>query len=151
MEYNLDTKAGRLGFLIETLGLSKGEFAKRADISQSLVSNILTGNNGPSRATVNLICNTYKVNKEWLREGKGEMFIKKPEPKQKETVIKLDGETLKDDEAELVGIYQKLEKPTKRKVLTYAHDMLDVQTHQTETEEKRVVPEIEPENGRKVG
>ena len=116
----------RLGTLIDTLKLSKGEFAEKADISQSLISNILKGNNGPSRATVNLICNTYHVNKSWLRTGNGEMFAKKPDLPSIPT-IGPDGELLKEDEAELLATYRKLEKETQEKALVYAHDMLKAQ------------------------
>ena len=35
-----------------------------------------TDTNVPSAAVISLICKEFNVNEEWLREGKGEMFIK---------------------------------------------------------------------------
>ena len=154
MEEKGETLGTRLGILIKFLGLSKGDFAEKADISQSLVSNILSGKNGPSNSTLNLICCTYNVNKNWLRTGEGDMLIEKPEPApQKEPIIGPDGETLKGDEAELVGIYRELEEPNQKKVLTYAHDIQDAQKQQAETvPEKGEAPGIGPGgNSGKIG
>jgi transcriptional regulator with XRE-family HTH domain len=107
----------RLKILIEALKMKGGDFAKKAEISQSLVSNIIAGKNGPSRATVNLICRTYSVNQEWLLTGKGEMFIPP------------DGrlEKLSPDERELIGIYDKLVPETQKEVRDYANEKLELQ------------------------
>jgi transcriptional regulator with XRE-family HTH domain len=107
----------RLEILMETLKMKGGDFAKKAEISQSLISNIIAGKNGPSKATVNLICRTYNVNKEWLLEGHGEMFIFP------------DGqlEKLSSDERELLEIYDKLILETQKEVLKYANDRLELQ------------------------
>ena len=119
-----ETLGTRLGILIEKLGMSKGDFAKKADISQSLVSNILSGNNGPSNATFNLICRTYKVNKNWLRKGEGEIFNDKPA---KEPIIGPDGKALEDDEAELVRLYSELLPENKEYLLKNARTIIDTQ------------------------
>ena len=120
----------RLKLVIEGTGLTKGEFAKKAEISQSLISNILSGKNGPSHATINLLCRTYNINKTWLRTGEGKMLNENSAPIVPETESPTtgpDGEPLKDEEAELIGLYRKLEEPAKDKVLTYARDMQSVQ------------------------
>ena len=67
----------RLESLIKTLNMKKGEFADKAGISQSLISNIIAGKNGASKATINLICITYNVNKDWLINGQNPIFNKK--------------------------------------------------------------------------
>jgi transcriptional regulator with XRE-family HTH domain len=107
----------RLEILIEALKMKGGDFAKKAEISQSLISNIIAGKNGPSKATVNLICRTYNVNKEWLLTGNGEMFVF------------LDGrlENLSSDEKELLEIYDKLIPETQKEVRDYANDKLELQ------------------------
>jgi transcriptional regulator with XRE-family HTH domain len=68
----------RLESLIKILNMKKGEFADKAGISQSLISNIIAGKNGASKATINLICVTYNVNKEWLINGQEPVFNEKP-------------------------------------------------------------------------
>jgi transcriptional regulator with XRE-family HTH domain len=107
----------RLEVLMKALKIKGGDFAKKAEISQSLISNIIAGKNGPSKATVNLICRTYNVNKEWLLEGSGEMFIFP------------DGrlEKLSPDERELLEIYDKLIPETQKEVRDYANDKLELQ------------------------
>jgi transcriptional regulator with XRE-family HTH domain len=107
----------RLETLIEVLEMKGGDFAKKAEISQSLISNIIAGKNGPSKATVNLICRTYNVNKEWLLTGRGEMFILP------------DGrlEKLSPDERELLEIYDKLIPETQKEVRDYANEKLELQ------------------------
>ncbi len=107
MEKN--TIGNRIEILIEKLGLNKGEFAKKADISQSLISNIISGNNGPSRATVNLICNTYHVNKTWLRTGEGEMFDNEYKSEALNQTFYIQGdEMLTQEEAIFMGSYRQL-------------------------------------------
>jgi transcriptional regulator with XRE-family HTH domain len=107
----------RLEILIEDLNMKSGDFAKKAEISQSLISNIIAGKNGPSKATVNLICRTYGVNKEWLLTGEGEMLIPP------------DGrlENLAPDERELLEIYDKLIPDTQKEVRDYANEKLELQ------------------------
>jgi transcriptional regulator with XRE-family HTH domain len=113
----------RLEALIEALEMKGGDFARKAEISQSLISNIIAGKNGPSKATVNLICRTYNVNKEWLLEGKGEMLILS------------DGrlEKLSSDERELLEVYDKLLPETQKEVRDYVEEKLELQ----ELREKR--------------
>lgn len=57
--------------------LNQTDFAKRLSISRSAVCKIESGENSPSEQTINLICKEFNVNSEWLRTGKGEMFIEK--------------------------------------------------------------------------
>jgi len=122
----------RLKFLIETLNLSKGEFAKNADVSQSLISNILSGNNGPSRATINLICNTYGINKTWLRTGNGDMFNKDGS----NIILDEDGKPLNYEEGVFINIYRKLTDPNKEVARTTVNALLKSQGGANEKREK---------------
>ena len=62
--------------------LNQTDFAKRLSISRSAVCKIESGENSPSEQTINLICKEFNVNSEWLRTGKGEMFIERSKDEQ---------------------------------------------------------------------
>lgn len=65
----------RIKQLRKTLGLTQQEFAERIGITRNAVANYETGRNEPIGSVLNLICNEYNVNPDWLRNGSGEMFI----------------------------------------------------------------------------
>lgn len=61
----------------ELLHLSMEEFGDRIHISKAAISRAEAGLNGISDQTVDLICREYGVREEWLRDGVGEIFVKK--------------------------------------------------------------------------
>jgi len=64
----------RLKKLRKTLDLTQQEFAERIGSKRNTVAKYETAANTPSAAVVSLICREFNVNKEWLRNGTGEMF-----------------------------------------------------------------------------
>lgn len=73
----MDTVHDRIKILIQYLGIKNIEFAQAINIKPSSVSRIATGQRNASDRTIADICRVYHVREEWLREGKGEMFVKK--------------------------------------------------------------------------
>ena len=69
----------RLKQIRKKLGCNQNEFAEKLGISVSNISSYEAGRRNPSDAVINLICEKFSVNKEWLETGKGEMFIQKAE------------------------------------------------------------------------
>lgn len=69
----------RLKQIRKKLGCNQNEFAEKLGISVSNISSYEAGRRNPSDAVINLICEKFSVNKEWLETGKGEMFIQKTE------------------------------------------------------------------------
>lgn len=59
--------------------LTQHEFADRLGTSRNNIAGYEIGRRSPSDAVVSLICREFNVNEEWLRTGKGEMFIQLPE------------------------------------------------------------------------
>ena len=57
--------------------LNQEEFGKRIGAKQSTVTAYECGNRVPMDVTITSICREFGVNEEWLRTGKGEMFIPK--------------------------------------------------------------------------
>ena len=58
-------------------GLNQTDFAKRISVSRSAVCKMESGENSPSEQTIKLICREFSVNENWLRNGVGEMFLKR--------------------------------------------------------------------------
>ena len=58
-------------------GLSQDEFGRRLGVTRGAVTNIELNKVEPKPLFVDLICREFDVNEEWLRTGKGEMFLPK--------------------------------------------------------------------------
>ncbi len=78
-----DTAIGkRLKLLREALGLTQREFASALGRTIRTVQNYEGGHRVPDEATLKLIETLFGVNPEWLREGKGSMFLNKDKEEQ---------------------------------------------------------------------
>lgn len=66
----------RISFIVKESGLTKSDFAKKINVSQSHVSRLCKGETQPSDRTISDICKEFNFNEDWLRFGKGPM--KKP-------------------------------------------------------------------------
>ncbi len=85
----------RLKKLRKTLDMTQQEFADRIGTKRNTIAKYETDTNVPSAAVISLICKEFNVNEEWLREGKGEMFIKMTRDEEIATFI---GKTLHSEE-----------------------------------------------------
>lgn len=56
-------------------GLTLDKFGESIGMKKSALSLIESGKNAVTERTIKSICLTYGVNEEWLRTGKGEMFL----------------------------------------------------------------------------
>ena len=75
--------------------MTQQEFADRIGTKRNIIAKYETDTNVPSAAVISLICKEFNVNEEWLREGKGEMFIKMTRDEEIATFI---GKTLHSEE-----------------------------------------------------
>ncbi len=57
-----------------TLGLSQEAFGERLEMTRSAISKLEQGWATLTEKNLMLICQKFGVNREWLAEGKGEMF-----------------------------------------------------------------------------
>ena len=57
--------------------INQEDFGKRIGAKQSTVTAYECGNRVPMDVTITSICREFGVNEEWLRTGKGEMFLPK--------------------------------------------------------------------------
>lgn len=103
-DYNV---CSRIGELIETLGISKAEFARRIGVSRVAVSVWLNESNGPSETTMREICRQFNVDYNWLKYGKFEMFLQTPKNFTEQIQRDYD---LSDDEVAFVVTYLESDK-----------------------------------------
>ena len=67
----------RVKELRKYLGLTQDEFGEKLGIKKSAVSKIEKSENGVTDQMFKSICREFNVNEEWLRDGVGEMFVKR--------------------------------------------------------------------------
>ena len=72
------TISERIKAVRKALDISQRDFADGIYLSHSFYAKIETGTRNPNERVYELICNKYKVNKDWLITGKGEMFSETP-------------------------------------------------------------------------
>jgi transcriptional regulator with XRE-family HTH domain len=83
-----------VGELRKTLGLTQQKFAEDLKISQTHASALELNTRTIHERIIKMICFTYRVNENWLKTGKGEMFEKGRDYKLEEVIAnfkKLDG------------------------------------------------------------
>jgi transcriptional regulator with XRE-family HTH domain len=98
------------------LNASQREFAKRIFISQTLLGDIELGNRNVNERTIQLITAEFKVNREWLLTGKGEMFASPPPDLQLE---------------KLLDIFKQLDQPLRDYLLDQSKGLLKIQQENT--------------------
>lgn len=69
------TQAERVRLLRKELSLTQSDFGKRVDVGKTAISKIEKNENSLTDRMFNSICREFNVNEEWLRYGKGEMFL----------------------------------------------------------------------------
>ena len=85
----------RLKKLRKTLDLTQQAFADRIGMKQNTIAQYEMGRTVPSDAIIFSICREFNVNEDWLRTGKGEMFLEMSRDEQIEEFV---GSLLKDEE-----------------------------------------------------
>jgi transcriptional regulator with XRE-family HTH domain len=68
----------RIKAVRKALGISQRDFCGGIYLSHSFYAKIETGTRNPNERVYELISNKYKVNKNWLITGRGEMFNEPP-------------------------------------------------------------------------
>jgi transcriptional regulator with XRE-family HTH domain len=68
--------AGRLDFLLTNVNVKRQEFADRVGFSLSYIALLLNGTKKtPSDRFFDAVSREFSVNPEWLRSGKGEVYL----------------------------------------------------------------------------
>jgi transcriptional regulator with XRE-family HTH domain len=99
----------RIKQLRTELQISQYEFSKKIFIGQSSLGEIETGTRNVNDRIIQLICSEFNVNKNWIKNGQGNMFdVEKPD-------IKLE---------HLIDIYKQLNKPLQDYLLEQSESLL---------------------------
>lgn len=119
----------RISLIVKQSGLTKTDFGKRINISQSMASRICAGDAKPSDRTISDICREFGCDEVWLRTGEGEPFRK---PGKEDQIMRFAVQTVKgsdefrksfvsmlaqldqEDWKHLSEIYQKLQDKHKK-------------------------------------
>jgi transcriptional regulator with XRE-family HTH domain len=106
----METINNRIIKLRHYLGLKQTQFAQKIGVTSTLINKIEAGKTKVTESNIRLICFTFKVNEEWLREGKGEM---------------LDEETLLSEwEKRLLALFKQLSPKAKEIFIEYADKLI---------------------------
>lgn len=94
----MDSEIGlRVAAALKQSGCTQSEFARRINVSQSMISLMCKGRTGVSDRTISDICREFGVDEHWLRTGEGEMLRRVPEG---EALAAQLGELLRDVDAD---------------------------------------------------
>lgn len=66
----------RLKYIRKTLNLTQTKFAKEIGLSQTSLGMIEIGDRKVQDRHIKTICSLFNIDENWLRTGKGEMFVK---------------------------------------------------------------------------
>jgi len=106
------TIAGRVKAARSALGLSQRKFAKSLYLSQSYFGDIEMGNRRISDRVIHLISANFRVSKDWLKTGEGEMFLGPM------SEVKLE---------HLSGVFAELDELLQDYLIRQANDLLAIQ------------------------
>lgn len=77
----------RIKRLRKELKLTQQQFADKIKVKRNTVATYEMGRSVPSDSAIALICKTFHVNEDWLRNGNGEMFEELPEDDEKAAFV----------------------------------------------------------------
>ena len=104
------TQGERIRALRKQLELTLEKFAEPIGVKKAAISNIENDTRGLTDQMIVSICREYNVNEEWLRTGKGEMFI--PLSRDEE-ISRFVGEMIKEDDTfkkKLISVLARLDE-----------------------------------------
>lgn len=96
----------RLRELRNKLGLSQKEFGERIGITQSHVASLESGRRDLSDRNIQFISEIWGVNGDWIKTGKGEMFLNLVD----------DIKDIDDETRDILNKFQKLSNSDKEKM-----------------------------------
>lgn len=74
-ESNKNKKDRVVYLLRKSLNLSQESFGQKIGVSKSAISRMESGDYDITDTMSKVICSTFNVNEEWLKTGKGDMFL----------------------------------------------------------------------------
>lgn len=129
----------RLKTLRKLLNLNQTEFADKLNLSRGQIACYETGRRSVSSRTVNDICREFSVNKEWLIDGTGEIFLPQ---KDKDVADYIKSLNMSDFEMELLEKFLQFDSQTRINILEFATKTFNIPPQAKETQ-KPIKTEVE--------
>lgn len=116
----------RLKAARKALHLTQREFGERIGVQDTAISKIEGGANNLTDQMILAICRAFSINEEWLRSGKGEMFVENDDTLLAELVNEygLDGVDAKILDT-YIRMYNRLPEETHRAVKYFLRALAD--------------------------
>ena len=89
----------RIKAIRKALDLTQTEFGLKIGVKGNTITNYETGLRNPSEAVIFSICREFNVNENWLRNGKGDMFLVLPP---EDEYVRAAAMIAKDDDDEII-------------------------------------------------
>jgi transcriptional regulator with XRE-family HTH domain len=100
----------RLKQLRKALGLTQREFGERVGMSDVAISYMESGRTAISKQNIHLICLTFGIREEWLKNGSGDMLD--------------DEASLTEYERRVLNLYRQLSPLARKMFIEYAEKLL---------------------------
>jgi transcriptional regulator with XRE-family HTH domain len=112
----METINSRITALRKHLGLNQTKFAQKIGVTSQHISMFEAGKAKLSETSINLICLTFGVRGEWLREGKGDM---------------MDEEAMLSEwEKRLLELFRKLSPSAQKDFIEYVEKLVALATNE---------------------
>lgn len=119
------TEGERIQILRRKTGLTLDEFGRKIQVDKSSLSKIENGKRRLTKQQFNSICLVYGVSEEWLKNGKGEMFVESTLADElKERIDSLIPQEDEDFRLRLVRMILAMDPDDMRKLENYARKYL---------------------------
>lgn len=130
-----DILKDRLKKLRKALDMTQQSFADKIGMKQNTIAQYEMGRTVPSDAIIFSICREFDVSEDWLRTGKGNMFIEIPE---EDVYNRAAASVFKENDAtaiEGLKLYYSLSPEAKKAVRNYILQLADmIREHENKEE-----------------
>lgn len=122
----------RLKLLRKTLKLNQNEFGQKINLSGAQIGSYETGRRDLTTRAIEDICREFNVNKYWLLNGEGEMFLPQNDNDVAEYIKSLN---MSDSELELLGKFLQFDSQTRINILEFATKTFNIPPQAKETQQ----------------
>ena len=116
----------RIKELRKTLGLSQDEFGRRLGLTRGAITNLEYGKTEAKPLFIDLICRTYAVNRDWLVDGIGAMFVPST---RKEEISKFISDKFREEpdgfKLRLIAALSRLDEPAWAALESFARQLVE--------------------------
>lgn len=132
----------RLKLLRKTLKLNQNEFGQKINLSGAQIGSYETGRRDLTTRAIEDICREFNVNKDWLVNGTGEMFVLHKDKHVAEYIKSLN---MSDFEMELLEKFLQFDSQTRINILEFATKTFNIPPHVKETHSLKTEVELAEE------